>query len=62
VSPQPRILAHVEQDYRRKTQKSFITAGAINYAKPFYEKNGYVLVSEEKDWDGSQYYWLRKDF
>lgn len=57
-----RLLAHAEVDYMNRTQKGYIKAGVILYAKGFYEKSGFYVVSKEKDWDGSEYYLMRKDF
>lgn len=57
-----KLLAHVELDYLNRTQKNYVKAGVILYAKGFYEKNGFYFVSREKDWDGSEYYLMQKDF
>ena len=57
-----RLLHHAEDDYRARTQKPFILAGVILYAKTFYEKNGFRVLSRERDWDGSEFYQMQKDF
>ncbi len=56
------LLAYAEADYRRRTQNRYILGGVILYARGFYEKSGYRVLSREKDWDGSEYYLMRKDF
>lgn len=56
------LLSHVESEYRIRTQKPFIRAGVILYARNFYEKNGFRVLSRERDWDGSEYYQMQKDF
>lgn len=57
-----RLIAYAETDYKNRTQKNYIILGSILYAKGFYEKNGFFVVSREKAWDGSEYYMMRKDF
>ena len=56
------LLAHAENDYRLRTRKASINAGVILYAKGFYEKNGYRLLSRERYWDGSEFYKMQKSF
>ncbi|HET7580809.1 MAG TPA: GNAT family N-acetyltransferase [Bacillales bacterium] len=56
-----KLLIHAETDYKKRTRNDHIYAGVILYAKGFYEKNGYQVVRREKAWDGSEYYFMRKD-
>jgi len=55
-----RLLQYAEQDYIARSTKNEIYAGVAVYARPFYEANGYILVSEEKDWDDSKYFKMKK--
>ena len=57
-----KLMSRAEADYQRRTNRDFINAAVILYARGFYEKCGYVLVAKEKDWDGSEYYHMRKQF
>src|SRR4051794_17618038 len=56
------LLCHVEGNFRTRTQKPFIRAGVSLYARNFYEKNGFRVLSRERDWDDSEYYQMQKDF
>ncbi len=61
-----KLISHAEDDYRGRTNKSYTELGANTYAKAFYEKNGYHVVSREEDWNGTwggfEYYLMHKDF
>ena len=54
------LLRALEADYQRRTGNASIRAGVVLYAQGFYEKNGYKLVEEAVDWDGSKYLRMRK--
>lgn len=60
------LLSHAEADYRERTQKYYVNLGSNIYARKFYEKNGFHVVSKEIDWDGTwngfEFYWMHKDF
>ena len=56
------LLKILEKDYKVRTKKSIIKAGVILYARPFYEKNGYEFLKEDKDWDGSRFNRMQKRF
>lgn len=57
-----RVLLHAERDFHRRTGLGQMRASVIVYARGFYEKNGYLVLSQEKDWDGSAYYKMMKAF
>lgn len=55
------LLRVVEPDFLARSGHYVIRAGVILYARPFYEKNGYELVSLETDpRDGSRFYIMQK--
>ncbi len=56
------LLAHVEADYRRRTNSAEIKAGVGFQAQGFYEANGYEVLFRDKDWDGSEYFQMIKRF
>jgi ribosomal protein S18 acetylase RimI-like enzyme len=39
---------------------SELAAGVVVYARSFYERLGYETLSQERDWDGSAYFLMRK--
>jgi ribosomal protein S18 acetylase RimI-like enzyme len=56
-----KLLETLENDYQEQTNNSSIKAGVIVYARVFYEKNGYEIIQEDIDWDGSRFYRMRKN-
>ena len=46
------LTKHAEADYRTRTGHGAIDAGVILYARGFYEKCGYDVLSKAKAWDG----------
>lgn len=55
------LLEQTVTDFQLRTQKQTISAGVILYARGFYEKCGFQVVSKEKVWDESDYYLMRRD-
>ena len=54
------LIDKVETNYCERTGNRTIATGAIAYAKPFYEKLGYSVVRQGRDWDGSLFYQMQK--
>ena len=55
-------MKHAEADSRTRTGHGAIDAGVTLYARGFYEKCGYDVLSKAKAWDGNDYYVMRKEF
>jgi len=55
-----RLVAHVESDFRDRRSASEIHVASVLYARGFYEKLGYELVTEERS--GSEPFYMKKSF
>jgi GNAT superfamily N-acetyltransferase len=55
------LVTIAEVDYQERTRQTFINAGVTLYARGFYEKCGYVMIAKARDWDGSEYWQMRKE-
>ncbi|MEO1016235.1 MAG: GNAT family N-acetyltransferase [Pseudomonadota bacterium] len=55
------LLEHTVADFRARTRHRTIQAGVILYARGFYEKCGFQVVSKERAWDGSEYYSMQRN-
>lgn len=54
------LVARAEFDFRDRTSTAVIHVASVLYARHFYEKLGYELVTEERS--GSEPYRMRKTF
>ena len=55
-----RLVTRVESDFRDRTSEAAIHVGSVVYARGFYEKLGYELVTKERS--GSEPFHLKKTF
>src|SRR5690349_5647318 len=55
-----RLVSRVEFDFRDRTSATAIHVGSVLYARGFYEKLGYQLVSNERS--GSEPFHMKKSF
>jgi ribosomal protein S18 acetylase RimI-like enzyme len=56
-----RLVDHAVADFQGRTGQRTIDAYVVIYAKGFYETCGFRVVSEERAWDGSAYFVMRKN-
>lgn len=50
-----KLLNYTEQHFIESSNSSVLQLGSALCSKGFYQKNGYTLVEEAQDWDGSHY-------
>ena len=55
------LLEHAVADFQARTVQLAIWAGVIIYARGFYEKCGFQMVSVERASDGSEFYLMRTE-
>ena len=54
------MVARAESDFRDRTSAGVIHVASVIYARRFYEKLGYELVTKERS--GSEPFWMKKTF
>ena len=54
------MVTRAESDFRDRTSAAEIHVGSVLYARGFYEKLGYELVTNERS--GSQPFHMKKSF
>lgn len=50
-----KLLNYTEQHFIKTSNTSVLQLGSALCSSGFYQKNGYTLVEETQDWDGSHY-------
>jgi len=55
-----KLVMHTQQDYITRTKNNILKTGCVLYAVDFYQKQGFEIIHQVKDWDGSEYYQMEK--